>query len=601
MDPEFYMQWADAIQAGHGADYLPFPRGPLYPYILAGVRALTGAGWFGPRLLNLLCDLASIVLIYWIGLRLGKVAAALIAAGLYAFCGAAVYFSGEILATSLEAVLGLLFMFSLIHGLTDSNRFRWMALSGASLGLLALSRPNALILTPLLLLTLWKSESNRTPWRPRLLLLALTGIGALLLVIAPVFWFNYQSSHAIIPVATQGGVNFYIGNAQGANGWASELPSTGNAWEDSDAKRIAEQEAGRTLDPGDVSKVLWKLGWEEIIADPIGWMGLFLRKCLLLINLQEIGNNRPLSLARAAAPQLNFLFLLSLGALIPFALIGCLGNLRKTPILVMALFIVGYGFSMLLFFVNTRYRMPLVPPLMLMASLGCVELFEAFRLKKHSLINYALLAGGIMLAYPNWLGSSFERPAQSCFVKGNALLRMGRPAEALLCYTQTAQTEPNYPDLHLNRGVALMQLGDTSEAVGEFRSETERYPGNAKAWNNLGVGYDAGEYLTQAKDAYRQALALASDFADARLNLTRVLLKDGDAQFQRGNLANAAEVFEEASTLTSNDPKPPYRRALVAIATGDWATARIWVEKALDADPAYEAARTLMSRPEFKE
>ena len=99
MDPEFYLKWAADIANGGGSSYLPFPRAPLYPYLLAAIQTLFGKGWLPPRLLNLTADVISTVLVFHAGLRLGGLKAARYAALLFAVSGAAVYYSGEILMT----------------------------------------------------------------------------------------------------------------------------------------------------------------------------------------------------------------------------------------------------------------------------------------------------------------------------------------------------------------------------------------------------------------------------------------------------------------------------------------------------------------------
>ena len=600
MDPEFYWQWASAIISGRGAEFLPFPRAPLYAYLLAAIRLLFGGSWLVPRLMNLAADLATLVLIQRLAKRLAGQAAALIAGILYAICGAAVYFTGELLMTSLETFLATAFLYSLARA-RETRAARPAIWSGVWLGLTALCRPNSLFLAPfsagyLFLGRLKSSPSGATGKGAGA---TIGHIAALLAVILPVTVVNYSASHRLVPIAVQGGVNFYIGNARQADGWSSTLPGVGNAWLDEDALHIAEQDAGRRLDPAQSSAQLWKMGWREIKANPPEWLRLTAKKLLILTNIREAGNNRPLTLARDSSWLILLLFPISLGLLLPFAVYGAMVTNRHTITRVILMFSAVYAASILLFFINMRYRMPLIPSVAVLGGAGMALTHR--QLIEHSLKPALLLAIllSCMLALPPWVGGDFESPAQVHFVAGNAYLRLNRSQEALRCYAQVAAVDSAYPELHLNRGVALMMAGDSVGAADEFKAELRQNDKNPRAWNNLGVIMESRREDEEALACYKRAMESSAYAKDPRINAVRLELMRGDERFKSGDLKGAEDYFRRAAELSVGDPAPIFRLALVAGARGDLDGARSLLNQALALDSDYApAAKLLRNLPE---
>ncbi len=595
MDPEYYLNWAHDILTGKGSLYLPFPRAPLYPYMLAATEALFGEGWLLPRLLNLGADIASTVLVFYAGRRVGGLKVARCAAFLYAVAGAVVYFSGEILMTSLATAAAIGLVYTLMMFLQKPSITRAL-ISGVILAILSLLRPNALILLPLTIIVILIGVQRLRPGFKSLLLTSSSHLCALILLLAPVLIFNFQASGTIIPVSTQGGVNFYIGNAHNASGWSSELPGVGAAWSNTDASRIAKQDAGRSLAPVEVSRQLWRMGWREIKNDPGGWLGLILKKSVLLINAREIGNNRSMCLAYQSSLLLRILLLISIGTMLPFALLGIMYNYRNPDVRISLWFILTFGLSLVLFFVNTRYRMPLLPVFAVLSGAGLCMLWDAIRQRMH-LIKYLIpMIVVYIITIPNWTGDDFNNQAQAHFVAGNALLRAGKTGEALERYRQAADINSDYPEMNLNTGVALLTLGDTLLAEEAFRKELENNPVCAKAENNLGVILESRGDIDQAQVHYLRAYHYNSDLEDARINAIRILLKTGDIHFQTGNLFQAEKDYAKAGELSESDPRPYYRLAIIEVSGGDLGAAVEHLHKALEIDPEYQPAREMLGR-----
>ncbi|MDP8238455.1 MAG: tetratricopeptide repeat protein [Candidatus Hatepunaea meridiana] len=660
MDPAFYTNWADDILSGKGGDYFPFPRAPLYPYILAAIRGIFGTSWLFPRLLNLLADIFTVVVIFQLAHRISGKKAAIVAASLFSFTGASIYFSGEILMTSLAvaASAGFLYTFA---SCWQRPRFSMTILSGFFLVFLSLLRPNALILLPFILIIIIHKAYKSFPDLKNKIALPVSHLLTVIILLLPVIITNYQASGKLIPISTQGGVNFYIGNAKGANGWSSELPGYGANWQDSDALQLAQTNAGKILKPAEVSGQLWRMGWREISDNPVHWIKISIKKLMLLINAREIGNNRALSLPLEASPFLKVLFLISLGALFPFAMVGTANKpmLRQvlTPdatiimVKTLLLFILVFGGSLVLFFVNTRYRMPLMPAIAVLAGIGIVKLIDEITQRKrhiasdstkyeklhytaitpecssllepdqgllygktrsskleHSGVGWryfsrkfvlkdiVILLSASIISFPGWIGDDFESPAQAHFIAGNAFMRQGKMVKALECYKQTSLLKPDYPELHLNKGVALMTVGDTIAANDEFLLELLVTPNSSKAENNLGVIAETDGNLDNAYSHFIRALEYNPDLNDARINAARIKLKMGDIYLQAGDFLDAEYCYLEAGELHGTDPRPFHRLAIIAVARGDWEDAIRRLNEALIQNPDYKPAIELFEK-----
>ncbi len=579
-DPAFYLDWARAILAGKGSLFIPFPRAPLYPYLLAGIQHLFGTGWLWLRLPNLLADICTVSLIYRLTCKISGKRTAIISSSLFALSGAAIYFTGEILMTSLATALFMVFLTVFIN-IYNKPHVITAIITGLLIGVISLLRPNMLALLPFTVAII-AVHCYKTRVKPiRTTLLSASHLIAAIVILIPVTITNWQTTHQLIPVSQQGGVNFYIGNARGAAGWASWLPGAGATWTDEDAHRIAEEYAGKPLKTSEVSSQLWLKGFHEIMAAPFSWMRLMLKKTLLLVNYREIGNNRPLSLAKEASPMLRWLFPVSIGLMLPFAMVGFLAIRKQRNAQLLLILGSLYAATLLIFFITSRYRMPLTPVFCIFAGIGISAIIDSIRNKKTEISIITALVIGAVIAIPNWAGDKYEEPVQAEYIAGNALMRVGRVNEAIARYEKARQMAPNFPELHLNYGAALMETGNLNAAKIEFQAELENNPHSAKAMNNLGVIEEKSGSIYAAQQYYQEAFETAPHLEDARINLVRI--------YRMQTLSNP------------NDPKPWYGMAVVAGMVGDWRNAKSMLKESLKRNPKYQPAVDLLREINLRE
>lgn len=133
---------------------------------------------------------------------------------------------------------------------------------------------------------------------------------------------------------------------------------------------------------------------------------------------------------------------------------------------------------------------------------------------------------------------------------GNALLSMGRPADALTHFDAAISFNPRDPHYHFERGNALKELRRAEEALDAFATAVRLHPGFAEAHNNAGIVLREAERQDEALDRYDQAIRLKPDYAEAYSNRGNVL-KD------QGRLSEAVASYDQAIRL-----RPRYAEAL---------------------------------------
>jgi tetratricopeptide (TPR) repeat protein len=122
----------------------------------------------------------------------------------------------------------------------------------------------------------------------------------------------------------------------------------------------------------------------------------------------------------------------------------------------------------------------------------------------------------------------------------------GKFAEAIAFYERILALQPNFSEVHNNRGLALAELDRPEEAVASYARALAIKPDNPETLCNWGVALAQLERWDEAEAAFRRAIATHPGFAAAHNNLG-LILKD------RGRMAPATRAVEEAIRLSPQD------------------------------------------------
>ncbi len=585
VDAAYHHQWANRVASGDPGD-LPFFRAPLYPWLLGGTYKLFGDRPLPPRVLQVLLSTLTVWLLWSLGRRLFGAVAGWISGIVYTFYCLSIYFAGELLITTLIVFLDLVILWLLVRYHSNGKYWQW-GLIGLLIGLSAIARPNILILLPVVLVVLWTTSKQLSMGR-RISNLIAVGLG-IIIPILPVTLTNRIGGGEWVLIATQGGVNFYIGNNPEATGAHAILPQFGETWELEDAKYLADQEAGKPLTPGQVSSHYLRKGLNWISSHPFDWLWLTIRKTHLFFNAFEISNNRNIYFFSSQSKPLSRLLWLGFGLIAPLGLLGAITTYKKNKkSRIVTWFILSYTLGVILFFITARYRMPIVPWMILFSAALVVQLTDWARTKK--LAQSGAVIGGVVLLYFlcwwNPYGFSKEADAQTHFSLGNAYLKLDRYTQARERYQQALELDPNYQQVHLNIGVSFYRQNNFKAAEEEYQRELTLHPESVMAMNNLGALALHQGNNEEASRWFGKALALKSYYNDARINLAESVFRQGYYLAQAEKFLEAAVLFQEAVDLAPSRSMYRYNLAVVLAATGHTDQALQQWETAYSIDPS---------------
>jgi Tfp pilus assembly protein PilF len=537
-DAAEYHQWALRIVGGDWRGEGVFYQAPLYPYFLAAVYGTFGDGVAMVRFVQAVIGAGSCVLLAAAGMTLfGRWGA--LAGALLAIYPPAIFLDGLLEKTALVTF----FTAALLSLIAGRIKFREFSV-GVVLGLLALTRENALLLAVPVLL--WFLVAERRPGA------AAAFVAGCALVLLPVGVRNYAVGGEFHLTTSQFGPNFYIGNHAGANGLYDPLVVGHGSVADerADATRIAEEAEGRKLAPSEVSSYWTSRAFDFIRTQPGAWVGQLGRKLALTYNAVEIADTESQEVYAEWSSLLRVLAPLSFGVILCLAAFGlCMTASSWRDLWFLHGIALTYTLSIVMFYVFARYRFPLVPVLVLLGAGGLASwpTKSARQMRGWALASVAVAAGVTFVSLEN---TRVDRVANYVNI-GNALLvDRGTWDQAATFYHRALNESPRSPAAHFGMGTLLTQKRQPKEALGHYQTAVDGWPENV----------------------------------DLRLNYALALVDAGDSP-------GALKQLDAAATLRATDPTAHLLAGKVLLTTGRVEEARQRFERVLALKPGDDDAR----------
>ncbi len=559
VDALYHHLMAKSIAGGALTAGEAFFRAPFYNYFLGLIYWITSDSIAAARFVQLTIGAFSAPLVFLIARDLFDKRTALLASLFTLLCQDLVYFEGELLLESIVTTQILASLYLLLR-FRRTNRTASLIAAGLVAGLAIITRPNAAVILLPLVWLIW--SRNAGPRRQSQIAASATMIVAAMLPVALVLVHNLTREQPAFTLATQGGINFYIGNNHTADGVSAAMPGKlGYNWQYEDIAFLAEQDTGEKMSPAQVGSYYYSAAFNEIISDPLHWCGLLLRKGYLLFSGSDISNNRDLTYFKN---QFFILKLLPIG----MWLLGPLGLLSlifwrrfRSAANALQLFVLLYGTSFILFFVNSRFRLPLLPLLSCLAAATIFIVIDLFREKAAARAVPAIVTGAVLLLFfnINLYGINFENRKQALFTEGNLRMRAGSLDGALESYRKADNLPGQLKDLHLNIGVAYLRQAEYDSAWKYLLLEDSLSGGSAEALSNLSYLYRQTKQLPEAISSAKLALEEKPYMTDARLNLWSAWREAGMAE----------SVFVSAQRLEHGDRLSRREKFLLAVSAAD--------------------------------
>ncbi|NKB71162.1 MAG: tetratricopeptide repeat protein [Candidatus Latescibacteria bacterium] len=483
----------------------PFWQPPLYPYFLALLFKLLGPDFYLARLVQVLVGTLNCTLVFFLGRRFFTPGSGLVAAAAAALYGPFLFYEGEFLPPVLAIALNLLVLLSLPWAAAQPRR-RWIP--GLLLGLAALCVANILFFLPLAAWWLWQRDTSYP--LPQRLHRALPLLLGALLAIAPVTVRNGLVGGDWVLISSNAGVNFFIGNNADFDRTLRIQP--GQAWTDLVSR--PRLEAGLTQ-PSAQSRFFFARAGDFILEQPGAYLWLLLRKSQQLLNGDEIGRNQDLYFARQYSSLLAVLLwkyglAFPFGLVVPLALLGILLRRRHHDQQLLLLYLGVYALSIVLFFVSARYRLPLVPVLLLFAIQGVQVGWR--RLQNGAApVRTGLVVTSVTFFLLANIGSGsmdLDGNAETHHRLGYVFHQKGLLANATAHYQRALELDPAIPEARYNLGVVHALQGRYNRALETFRGYLERFPESHEARYALGNALLKTQRYHQAIAQYEQLLQL---------------------------------------------------------------------------------------------
>lgn len=573
VDMAYHHNWALAIANGEQFYEGPFFRAPLYPMFLGFVYWLFGESAWIIKIIQAVIGAISCVLLYELGRELFNRKTAVLASVIMALYAPLIFFDAQLLVPTLAICFNLTALVFIVRTQTK-NDLKSYLFSGLFLGLSMIARPTIGLFA--LMLVIYLIYINRHKFKTELKKIVLMVL-CLCIPILPVTVYNCVQSSEITLIAAYGGINFYIGNYDGADGTSAVIPGVRQDWQGGkeDTKQIAEKELGRSLTESEQSEFWFDKAMDDIYSDPIRWLGLLGKKMMLLTNGFELSNNFDFYYF---AHQTTFMKLLlhrtylffPYGLLLPIGLISMLALSKydkKHKILL--IYTLATIVSIILFLVTARYRLYLVPPLILFASYTIMNmkniLIAVSKFKKISITilfiillivcNYDFYghtkitdAHGHHTTATIYNSQGDINKASTYYLK--ALKADYNQTETLNDYALVLASQKRYQQavkllqhgislpnvnymMHYNLGYVYMQANKPADAKEQFKIVISERSNYSYAHNNLGLSYMWLGQLDSALLVYQNLIAIDKSFTDSYYNVGLIWLDKGVADSAR--------------------------------------------------------------------
>ena len=401
-DMHFYNEWAREVLHGHWTDHKAFYGLPLYPFLVALLYRIFGYSPFVPGFFQAALDAGTAALIYKITVRAitgeskqshkhANFAGIVAAAGWCFFVPAQAY-SVILMPTAGAVFVVWLLVWQTVRNEDAPSRLRCLG-AGLLIGGTAMGVATILFMIPLILLALLIRETqSRVVAKGIAIGMLFLGV---LIGTSPCWLHNCIVARDPVFLSAHGGINLWLGNNPEATGYPT-FPGlhAGQGQMLRDSIDQAESAAGRALKRSEISRYWSDKARAYVTANPGAWFSLLARKLGNFWNAFEYDDLGVVASLREHGvlfPGLHF----GLAAILGIS--GAIVSWRVFPVsrwIVAA--IVLHLVAILPVFVTERYRIAVVPGLLVLAALGLRQLWSDCASGKFPIVAAQLAVVGVI-------------------------------------------------------------------------------------------------------------------------------------------------------------------------------------------------------------
>lgn len=617
----------------------PYFRPPFYPYFLSAVYRVFGHSQLAPRIIQMLIGILSCGILFLLARKIFGDKIAFTAGLLMAFYWAFVFYEKELREVSLLVLFLPLLILWLIK-LYEKPAVGKFVLCGFLMGVIIITRPNFLLFVPFAVG--WLIVYNKLKEKRKKYLYIGIFLLCTILPISAVTLRNYIKGKDFVLISSNGGINLYVGNNPVATGntiaLPPEIPLFRNAFMYPKIVKYVEGVAGKELKHSEVSSYFTRQALQYMSKNPTRTAFLAFKKAVMFVGGVEIPSERDLVAGKKESwvlkiIPLNFALVFSLcliGMVVYFTTFA--GSKKKKqeetlpipgksslPFVSLVLFLVGiYYVSYLPFFVTSRFRMCIIPFLLIFSAYLIYQIYKRITLKQIS--QGAMLLAAVVVVYlfdnVNYFGFQRDR-AKAEYDRGLAFAQAENYQEAIESYRQAINYRPNYPDAYNNLGNMLRKIDRPKEAILNYEKALEQEPQHYFANLNLAQIYYTLNQLDKASHYYSKALQIKPTeyiynilsntyFKDGKVNEAITVLTDAmkvygrNANFlnnlgilyvSRKDLQKAKQLFSEVLNKNPDDVQALLNMGRLYASQNQIEEGKKYFNRALELDPGNKTAK----------
>ncbi len=397
-DERIYHSWAREIAEGTFKSKSVYEFSPLPAYIMAGIYWLFSPNPFYIRMLNIVYGTSTCFVVYLISKELAGRKVAILACIIACLYKPFIFYSIVPLKDSLGLLLFALMAYLLIKVINaysnqnennskEIGNIADIGFLGLVAGMLLNVRPNAIILVPvILLLLLWYARRDKFLWK-NLLMFAAVYVAGLIIALSPFVMRNYTVAGKFALTTSQSGFNLFIANnIDNPDPYYRPVPfASSSPFEQGTQFTIeASRRVGKKLTSQEASDYWTSETVKQAVSNPFAFVHKGGQKLLVVLNSFEACDHYDIKFISNFAKFFKIPFP-NFWMVFPLFILGVIISWKDKRTRALMTVLLFYCATLIIFFTNGRYRLPMLSVMIPFAAIGITQLYSDFKEKLYVL------------------------------------------------------------------------------------------------------------------------------------------------------------------------------------------------------------------------